>query len=82
MSYFNGLRTSIGDVPWHYTEDHIGTSIGRLLGVSSGRPQNLILPSGWAHKYHMYNVQIAIINLSCLFYFIKNLSTYLALELS
>ena len=46
MSYFNvlktlvedALKTSVGDVPWHYIEDHIGTSIRRLLGMSSGRP--------------------------------------------
>ena len=44
-SYFNVqrtsvedvLRTSAGDVPWRYIEDHMGTSIGRLLGTSSGR---------------------------------------------
>ena len=49
-SYFNGLRTSVedvlrvsvGDVPWRYIEDHIGTFIGRLLG----RRQDAILPSG------------------------------------
>ena len=31
------LRTLAGDVPWRYIEDHMGTSIGRLLGTSSGR---------------------------------------------
>ena len=40
------LRTSIGDIPWRYIEDHMGTSIGRLLMTSSGRPRDLILPSG------------------------------------
>ena len=45
-SYFNVLRTYVGDVPWHYIEDHTGTSIGRLLETSSGRPRDLVLPSG------------------------------------
>ena len=36
------LRTSAGDVPWHYIEDHMGTSIGRLLGTSSGGPREAI----------------------------------------
>ena len=30
------LRTSVGDVPWRYKEDHMGMSIGRLLGTLSG----------------------------------------------
>ena len=38
------------DVPWRYKEDHMGTSIGRILGTSSGRPQDLILPSGMHMK--------------------------------
>ena len=53
-SYFNVQRTSVedvlrmsaGDVPWRYIEDHMGTSIGRLLGTSSGHPRDVILPSG------------------------------------
>ena len=53
-SYFNVLRTSVedvlrtlvGDVPWRYIEDHMGTSIGRLLGTFSGHHQDVILPSG------------------------------------
>ena len=40
------LRTSIGDIPWRYIEDHMGTSIGRLLMTPSGRPRDVILPSG------------------------------------
>ena len=40
------FKTLVGDVPWHYIEDHMGTSIGRLLGTSSGRPQDVILTSG------------------------------------
>ena len=40
------LRKSAGDVPWRYIEDHMETSIGRLSGTSSGRPRNVILPSG------------------------------------
>ena len=51
-SYFNVLRTSVqdifrtsvGDVPWRYIEGHIGTSIGSLLGTSSGHPRDVILP--------------------------------------
>ena len=39
------LRTSASDVPWSYIEAHIGTSIGRLSGTSSGRPRDVILPS-------------------------------------
>ena len=27
------LRTLVGDVTWRYIEDHIGTFMGRLLGV-------------------------------------------------
>ena len=53
-SYFNVLwtsvevvlRTLVGDVPWRYIEDHVGTSIGRLLGMSPGRPQDVVLLSG------------------------------------
>ena len=53
-SYFNVLRTSVevvfktlvGDVPWRYIENHMGTSIGRLLGTSPGRPRDVVLPSG------------------------------------
>ena len=41
-SYFNVLSTSVkdvfrtlvGDAPWRYKEDHMGTSIGKLLGTS------------------------------------------------
>ena len=41
-SYFNVLQTLVedvlrkseGDVPWRYIEDHMGTSLGRLLGMS------------------------------------------------
>ena len=54
MSYLNVqrtsvedvLRTSAGDFPWRYIEDHMGTSIGHILGTSSGRPREIILPSG------------------------------------
>ena len=53
-SYFNFLRTSVedvvrasvGDVPWHYIEDHMGTCTGRVLGTFSGRPRDVLLPSG------------------------------------
>ena len=38
------------DVPWRYIEDHMGTSIGRILGASSGRPRDVILPSGMHMK--------------------------------
>ena len=44
-SYFNVQRTSVKDVlrtwaedvTWHYTQNHIETFIGRLLGTPSGR---------------------------------------------
>ena len=26
------LKTSVGDVPWRYIRDSMGTSIGRILG--------------------------------------------------
>ena len=38
---------SAGDVRWRYIEDHMGTSIGRLLGTSSGLPWDVILPIGY-----------------------------------
>ena len=40
------LRTLAGDIPWRYIEDHMGKSVGRLLGMSSGGPQDVIMPSG------------------------------------
>ena len=51
--FFNALRTlvedvfrtSAGEVSWRYIEDHMGTSIKRLLGTFSGRPRDVILPS-------------------------------------
>ena len=36
----------------------------------------------WADKYNEYKVQIVKVNLPALFYFLKNLSTYLPLALS
>ena len=53
-SYFNVFKTSVGDafsmsggdVPWRCIEDHMGMSIGHLLGTSTGRPREIILPSG------------------------------------
>ena len=44
------LRILVGDVPWHYIEVHMETSIGRLLGTSSGHPQDVILLSGEDQK--------------------------------
>ena len=44
--YFNVLGTLAGDVPWRYIEDHIETSVRCLLGTDSGRPWDVILPSG------------------------------------
>ena len=52
MSYFNVQRTSVEDVirtsaedvPWHYIEDHMKMLTGRLLGTSSGHPDDMILP--------------------------------------
>ena len=34
-SYFNILRTLVGDVPWCYIQDHVGLSIGCLLVMSA-----------------------------------------------
>ena len=42
----NVLRESVQDIPWRYIEDHIETFIGRFLGKFSGRPRDVILPSG------------------------------------
>ena len=39
------LKTSTGDVPWRYIEDHMGTFIGR--------PQDVILPSGLIKKIRL-----------------------------
>ena len=33
-------------LPWRYLEDLMGTSIGGYLGISSGRPWDIILSSG------------------------------------
>ena len=41
------LRTSVGNVTSRYTEDHMGTSIGRFLETSSGSPPDVIFPSGY-----------------------------------
>lgn len=53
-SYFNFLRTSVedllsmsdADIPWRYLVGHMGMSIVLLLGMSSGRPRDVILPGG------------------------------------
>ena len=53
MSYFNVqrttvddfLRTSAGNVPWLYINEHMVTSIGHLLGTPSGLSRDVILPS-------------------------------------
>ena len=37
-SSFSVLRTSVGNISWHYIENHLGTS--------SGRPRDVILSSG------------------------------------
>ena len=42
----NVLRTLGGDVFWRYIEGHMEMSIGHLLGKSSGRPPDKILPRG------------------------------------
>ena len=39
------LRASSRDVPWRYIENHMGTYIGHFLGMSSGRPRDVILPT-------------------------------------
>ena len=46
VSFFDVLWTSVGEVPWLYVEDHIGKSIGHLLGTFSVRPGDVILSSG------------------------------------
>ena len=38
------LRTSLGNVPWHYIEDDIGTSVEHLLGTSLGRLWDVVFP--------------------------------------
>ena len=80
-SYFSVLRTSaedvlrtlLGEVPWRYIEDHMVTSIGRLLGTSSGRPRDVILSSGnsrhrlclkWEYHLGQYQRFMDIINRS------------------
>ena len=45
-SCFNVLRTSLGDLHWGYIGDRMGTCIGSLLGTSSGRSWDVILPTG------------------------------------
>ena len=44
--HWDVLRTSVGDVLWRYIKDHMGTSIGRFLETSPGRPRDVILLSG------------------------------------
>ena len=44
--YLNVLRTLAVDFPWCYIEDDMRTTIGCLLATSSGRPRDIILPSG------------------------------------
>ena len=38
------------DIPWRYIEDNMGTSIRSLSGTSSGRPLDVLLPSGYYLK--------------------------------
>ena len=40
------LRTSVGNVPWRYIEDHVEMSVGRRLETSSGRPRDVIVQGG------------------------------------
>lgn len=49
--HFHILRTPAVDVSWRYIEDHMGTSIRHLLQASSGRPRDVILPSGISFYY-------------------------------
>ena len=35
------LKTLVGDASWRYIQDH--------MGISSGRPRDVILPSGYIH---------------------------------
>ena len=39
----DALRTSARDASWRYMEDQMGASTGRLLGMSLGRPWDIIL---------------------------------------
>ena len=53
------LRTSAGDIPWRYIEDHMATSIGRLLGPSSERPWDVtllirLLPNAYSEPWLIY----------------------------
>ena len=48
MSVENVLRTSVGDVPWSYMQDHTGMFIEHPSETSLGRPWDIILPSGLA----------------------------------
>ena len=57
-SYFKVLRTSVGDVPWRYIEDLLGTSIGHLLRSSSGRPRDVILPSGMLYCFRSTKYEV------------------------
>ena len=52
-------------IPWRYIDDHMGTSIGRLLRTSSGCPQEVILPSGtglYEHNQHKSVFKVFINN--------------------
>ena len=40
------ISTVVGDTPWHYIENHMGTFIGRVLGTSSGHPRDVSLLIG------------------------------------
>ena len=59
MSEKDILRTLAGDVLCRYIEDHMGTSIGRFSGTFSGRPRDVILPSG----YVSVNISMTDINI-------------------
>ena len=50
-------------LPWRYIEDHMGTSIGRLLWTSSERPQRVILPSGMdlLHKFQQILPRLSLL---------------------
>ena len=52
------LMTPVGDAPWHYIEHHMGMSIGRLLGTSSGR--NF---AEWVEVSFMFNVSLYTIKI-------------------
>ena len=58
------------ELPWGYIEDHIGTSIRCLLGTSSERPWEVILPNGLLLIYMIkLNMLLCMCLCLCVLYF-------------